>query len=147
MNIDRRRHDDLDRICDGCNSASSREVNGEVIKGPFGWKAKWVVNCPALGVVDSKECGRCRNRIKDIAYMNDINEDLSMEQIDRWHDVKKFYAKEQDVPTHKAILPDFAINILRNEYEHRRKTKIEDVELHIKGEDYLGYYQYWEEKL
>ena len=137
----------MDRICDSCNNATSRVANGEVIKGPFGWKAKWVVNCPPLGIVDLKECGRCRNRIKDLAYLDDVKSDLWDEEWERMHEVRKFYAEKQDVPTHKAIVPDFVIKSLRKEDEHRRKTKIEDVELHIKDEDYLGHYQYWEEKL
>jgi len=141
-----RTHDDLDRICASCNYGV-RRVNGEIIKGPYGWKAKWVVNCPPLGIVNAKECGRCRNRIKDMAYLNDVKSEFWDEQIDRWHNVRELYAKKQGVPPYKAILPNFVIESLNAEDELKLKRKIEDVELHIKDEDYLGHYQYWEEKL
>ena len=141
-----RTHDDLDRICASCNYGV-RRVNGEIVKGPRGFKAKWIVNCPALGSHNEKRCGRCRNSIKNFAYLQAIKDDYILCQLEEEMTAKQIYAKSQGVETYKARAPSHVMRSIRERNEEMQKREIEDVELHIKDGDYQGHHQYWEEKL
>ena len=141
-----RTHDDLDRICASCNYGV-RRVNGEIIKGPRGWKAKWIVNCPAMGSHNEKRCGRCRNSLKNFAYMQAIKDDFMFQEEEERSAAVRIYAESQGVEPYKARVPSHVIRGISMKNEEALKREIEDVELHIKDGDYQGHHQYWEEKL
>tara|TARA_R100000152_G_C6770515_1_gene196724 strand:+ start:1189 stop:1620 length:432 start_codon:yes stop_codon:yes gene_type:complete len=139
-----RRHDDLDRICEGCNP---RGMKWGGLKPPYGWKAKWVINCPHMSIVDSKRCGRCRNRIKGIAYIDLIKEENDREYWDDISSLRNMCAQQQGIEPYQVNLPRDEMKAIHGVWERKLKAEIKDVELHIKDGDYKDHYQYWEEKL